>query len=113
MTKNIRDIPQPPVPWWRVMIKGFYGLEIKPCKVIGFILHDKELIFPCEPRLATFWTVFGLYQLHGVSGGTEALERFSTKSAAQAFHDQLLADYPNLSGTPPQQPRGNGNFVFL
>ena len=113
MTKNIRDIPQPPVPWWRVVIKSFYGLEIKPCKVIGFASNGVELIFPCEPSLAVCWTVFGLYRLHGVSSGTEALERFATKSDAQAFYDRLRADYPNLSGTPPHQPRGSSNFVFL
>ena len=112
MTTNIRDTPQPPVPWWRVMIKGFYGLEIKPCKVIGFASSDGELIFPCEPSIATCWVVYGLYQLHGRSGCTEELERFRTQSAAQIFHDRLRADYPNLSGTP-HQPLGSSNFVFL
>ena len=111
MTKKIRDTPQPSTPWWQGMIEGFYGLEIKPCKVIGFASSDGELMFPCEPSLATCWVVYGLYRLHGRSGGAEELERFRTQLAAQAFLDRLRADYPNLSSTSPRHPRGN--YVYL
>lgn len=111
MTRNIRDTPKLLVPWWRVVIKSFDGLEIKPGKVIGFISNGVELILPCQPSLASFWVVYGLYQLHGKSGGLEELERFPTKAEARAFYDRLHADYPNLSSARPHQP--HGNYIYL
>ncbi|MDD5585330.1 MAG: hypothetical protein PHY92_00035 [Alphaproteobacteria bacterium] len=96
-------------PWWMTRIQEFDGLEIQPCKVVGFASEDREIMAPCEPEYASFWTVYGHYKPVGACGGVDAFEDFKTEAEARKFHDRLLAVYPHLSGEKKQfsrqQPR--------
>jgi len=48
-------------PFWMQNIYEFDGLEIMPCKTIGFADSGKEIIEPCETAQVEFWTVYGHY----------------------------------------------------
>jgi len=80
-------------------IHDFDALEIEPCVVVGHGGLHSEIVEPCEPQDAHFWTVYG----HFRTGGVDALDDFPTKAEALAFHDRLIALYPHLAGreAPP------------
>lgn len=79
-------------PHWMQNIRDFDALEIHPCAVIGYGEDGTEIVEPCEPKDAAFWTVYG----HLRTGGVDAFEDFATEAKALAFHDRLIAAYPHL-----------------
>ena len=94
-TKAISPIAaaQALTPWWVMRMKDFDGLEIGPCSVIGHDGKGEAIVELCEPRAASFWTVYGHYR----TGGLDAFEDFATEEAAQCFHDRLIKTYPHLA----------------
>ncbi len=78
-------------PDWMVNIRAYDGLEIQPCCTVGFD-NGKEIVEPCEPGQADFWTVYG----HCCEGGVNAFEDFPDPGAARAFAERLLIRYPHL-----------------
>jgi hypothetical protein len=70
----------------------FDALEIQPCTVVGHGGMNEELVEPCEPEDAAFWTVYG----HFRTGGVDAIEDFPSEAEAVAFRDRLIAAYPHL-----------------
>jgi len=80
-------------PRWMQHIRDFDALEIQPCVVVGHGSLNSEIVEPCEPEDAHFWTVYG----HFRTGGVDAFEDFATKAEALAFHDRLLTLYPHLA----------------
>ena len=89
-------------PWWMMRIREFDRLDIKPCAIIGHTLQGKEIVEPCEPEQASFWTVYGHYRPREVWNGVEAFEDFNTEAAAQKFYNQLLKTYPHLNADLPR-----------
>jgi hypothetical protein len=83
-------------PQWMLRIREFDALEIAPCRVVGHDSLGNEIVEPCDdaPEEVAFWTVYGHYR----TGGVDAFEDFATEAEAVAFHDQLIAAYPHLSG---------------
>jgi len=75
-------------------IQSFDALEIHPCAVVGNDSMGGELVEPCEPDDAHFWTVYG----HHRTGGVDPLEDFATEAEAVALHDRLISTYPHLAG---------------
>ena len=59
-------------PDWMLDIRAYDGLEIQPCHTVGFADRGKEIVEPCEPEQAEFWTVYG----HCREGGVNAFEDF-------------------------------------
>jgi len=74
-------------------IREFDALEIHPCAVIGHDGMGTELVEPCAPEEAHFWTVYGHYR----TGGVNDLADFATEGEAHAFHDRLISIYPHLA----------------
>lgn len=87
------DLARAITPWWMLRIKDFDALEIHACAIIGRESTGKEIVEPCEPADADFWTVYGHYR----TGGVDAFEDFATETEAAAFHDRLLSIYPHLA----------------
>jgi len=87
-------------PWWMMRIREFDGLEIRPCKTIGYV-NNEEVSMPCEPELASRWTVYGHYRPNDAFEGIEALEDYPTEAEAEKFRARLLKCYPHLSGNLP------------
>jgi hypothetical protein len=83
-------------PWWMMKIRDFDGLEIQPCAVIGRDSKGENIVEPCDPERAAFWTVYGHYRPGGALGGVDALEDFPTEAEAQKFNDRLISIYPHL-----------------
>jgi hypothetical protein len=79
---------------WMQNIRDFDALEIQPCTVVGHDSMDTEIVEPCEPEDAHFWTVYG----HLRTGGVDAFEDFSTEAEALAFYRRVIAAYPHLAG---------------
>ncbi len=79
-------------PDWMLNIHSFDGLEIQPCQIIERTEDGREIVEPCEPEEADFWTVYG----HFKSGGVNDFEDFPTPEAARAFAERLLNCYPHL-----------------
>jgi len=92
MTNAISSIDDPPLPWL-LRIWEFDALEIHPCMVVGHDSMGGDIVEPCEPEDAHFWTVFGHYRC----GGIDDFEDFPTESEAHAFHDRLIAAFPHLA----------------
>jgi hypothetical protein len=80
-------------PDWMRNIHDFDALEIQPCAVVGHDSMDTEIVEPCEPEDASFWTVYGHYR----SGGVNAFQDFPTEAEARAFHDRLVSVFPHLA----------------
>lgn len=78
-------------PEWRRSIAEFEGLEISPCRVFGFA-DGQDLVEPCGPDAADFWTVYG----HRREGGVTAFEDFPDHAAAQRFARWLLSAHQHL-----------------
>lgn len=78
-------------PEWLRSIADFDGLEISPCCVFGFA-NGEDLVEPCEPDAADFWTVYG----HRREGGVTAFEDFPDHAAAQRFARLLLHAHQHL-----------------
>lgn len=74
-------------------IWDFDALEIQPCAVVAIDTNGSEIVEPCQPEDAFFWTVYG----HFRTGGVDALRDFPTEAEAVAFHDRLIASYPHLA----------------
>jgi len=72
-------------------IRDFDALEIEPCAVVGDSKWG-EIVEPCGPEDAHFWTVYGHYR----TGGVDALRDFPTAARARAFHDELVKAFPHL-----------------
>ena len=91
------DLPEAAAPDWMRFVQDCDALEIHPCAIVGRDGVDGDIVEPCEPESADFWTVFG----HLRTGGLETFQDFPTEEEATAFHDRLLAAYPHLawSGT--------------
>jgi hypothetical protein len=87
---------QPVTPWWKAKIHAFDGLEIQPCTVVGETAWG-EIVEPCDPEDAHFWTVYGHYCPCGPMGGVDALEDFPTEAEPQAGDDALARP---VSGPP-------------
>jgi hypothetical protein len=96
MSNNISpiDLAKALTPHWMLNIRCFDALEIHPCAVVGHDSMGGEIVEPCEPEEAHFWTVYG----HFRTGGVDAFEDFATEVEAMAFHDRLIATYPHLAG---------------
>ena len=96
MSKNISpiDAAYALTPDWMLNIRSFDALEIHPCAVVGHDSIGGEIVEPCEPEDADFWTVYGHYR----TGGTDDFGDFATEAEAIAFHDRLIAIYPHLAG---------------
>lgn len=73
-------------------IAEFDALEIQPCAVVALDDAGSEIVEPCHPEDALFWTVYG----HFRTGGVDALRDFATEPEAGAFHDRLIATYLHL-----------------
>ena len=71
----------------------FDALEIQPCAVIAIDGTGSEIVEPCQPEDAFFWTVYGHFRM----GGVDALRDFPTEAEAVAFHDRLVATFPHLA----------------
>ena len=93
-------------PHWISAIADCNGLELSPCCVGGFA-NGLDMIEPCEPDEAHFWTVYG----HRSRGGVIAFEDFPDHKAARRFALRLLRSHPHLRhyglddrgcGPPPQ-----------
>ena len=82
-------------PHWMRNIRAYDALEIHPCAVIGQDLFGKDVVEPCDPKDAHFWTVYG----HLRTGGVHAFEDFATEADAMVFHDRLIAIWPHLAGS--------------
>lgn len=82
-------------PHWMRRIREFDDLEIQPCMVVSATAGGGEVVEPCEPQDAHFWTVYG----HWVTGGVDAFEDFVTEAEARAFAQRLRECYPHLRGT--------------
>ena len=82
------------IPHWMRDIRAYDALEIHPCAVIGRDLFSRDIVEPCEPKDAAFWTVYG----HLQTGGVHDFEDFPTEADAMAFHDRLMAIWPHLGG---------------
>ncbi len=84
-------------PHWMLRIREFDDLEIQPCMVVS-ATADGEIVEPCEPQEAHFWTVYG----HWATGGVDAVEDFATdheppqprlaRSAARALSRLVRAE---------------------
>ena len=96
MMKDISplDLAKAVTPRWMQNIRDFDGLEIQPCFVVARDAEGMEIVEPCEPEDAHFWTVYG----HFRTGGVDAFEDFATEAEASAFHDRLISIYPHLAG---------------
>src|SRR5580704_12872697 len=96
MSKDISpiDAANALTPDWMRNIRSFDALEIHPCAVVGHDSMGGEIVEPCEPDDAHFWTVYGHYR----SGGVDAFEDFKTEAEAVAFHDRLIAVYAHFAG---------------
>lgn len=96
MSKNISPIEAAfaITPRWLLHIREFDALEIHPCAVVDRLGDGTEIVEQCGPENADFWTVYGHYR----TGGVDAFEDFKTEAEAIAFHDELIAIYPHLSG---------------
>jgi hypothetical protein len=96
MTQDISpiDLAQVLTPHWMRNVRDFDGLEIQPCAVIARGEDGTEIVEPCKPEEAAFWTVYG----HFRTGGVDAFEDFATEAEALAFHDRLIGAYPHLAG---------------
>jgi hypothetical protein len=81
-------------PSWMLRIHEFDDLEIEPCMVVS-ATADGEVVEPCDPHDAHFWTVYG----HWATGGVDAFEDFATEAEAMAFAQRLRDCYPHLRGT--------------
>ena len=79
-------------PHWMLDIRSYDGLEIQPCHIVGRADDGNEIVEPCEPEEAEFWTVYG----HSREGGVNAFEDFPNAEKARAFAERLLACYPHL-----------------
>src|ERR1700677_1039339 len=86
------DAAEAVTPYWMPNIRDFDAIEIHPCMVIGNDSMGNEIVEPCEPEDAHFWTVYG----HLRTGGVDAFEDFATEAEASAFSDRLIAAYPHL-----------------
>lgn len=78
---------------WLLRIWEFDAIEIHPCAVIAYDGACNEIVETCEPKDASFWTVYGHYR----AGGVGAFEDFATEAQARTLHDQLTALFPHLS----------------
>jgi hypothetical protein len=78
-------------------IRDFDGLEVHPSKVVGGA-GNQEIRMPCEPELASSWTVYGHYRSGDIFEGIDGLEDYPTEAEALKFRDRLLDCYPHLSG---------------
>jgi hypothetical protein len=98
MTKTLLnsplDVAEQLTPSWMRRIREFDALEINPCQIIEILQNGTEVVEPCDPAQADFWTVYG----HFVTGGVDAFEDFGTEAEAVQFRDRLLAAYPHLGG---------------
>lgn len=83
-------------PLWIRRIHEFDRLEVHPCKVVGYIDNDPVAI-PCEPELASFWTVYGHYCPDALLSGFEAIEDFMTEAEARGYRERIIERYPHLS----------------
>lgn len=83
-------------PLWIRRIHQFDRLEVHPCKVVGFVDSDPVAI-PCEPELASFWTVYGHYGPEASLSGFEAIEDFMTETEAKRYRERIIERYPRLS----------------
>ncbi|MGB9154291.1 MAG: hypothetical protein WCD70_14520 [Alphaproteobacteria bacterium] len=90
------------MPSWMKSIKDFDGLEIMPCKLVGYNPQGQEIVTPCELNQVSFWTVYGHYSANSYNVGIQALDDFQTKAEAQKFHDRLIDIYPHLDDWRPQ-----------
>jgi hypothetical protein len=88
------DLAKSLTPDWMLNIRSFDALEIHPCAVIDRLSDGREIVEPCAPENADFWTVYGHYR----TGGVNAFEDFAAEAEAIAFHDELIAIYPHLAG---------------
>ena len=95
MTNDISpiDAAKALTPKWMQSIRDFDALEVQPCVIVGNSAFE-EIVEPCRPEDAHFWTVYG----HLRSGGVNAFEDFATEAEAVAFHDRVIAIYPHLAG---------------
>ena len=86
------------MPWWMVRINDFDGLEIHPCRVVGYAPNGKEIVAPCKPQRASFWAVYGHYRIPHINGCFDAFDDFQTEREAWRFRDRLLGCFPHLRG---------------
>jgi hypothetical protein len=76
----------------RLAMLPYNGLELTPCAVVGFA-NGVQLVEPCEPEAAHFWTVYG----HFRTGGVHALKDFPDRESARAFANNMLNAHPHLN----------------
>ena len=91
-------------PSWMMLIHDYVGLEVHPCIVVGYS-QNTPILMPCAPQEASFWTVFGKYQVKGRSGGLDAFDNFPTEAEAREFHDKLISIFPHLDKDSRPLPR--------
>jgi hypothetical protein len=80
-------------PSWMLAIRDFDAIEVHPCCVVD-IVAGHEIVEPCAPADAHFWSVYG----HCVTGGVLCFEDFPTETEAEAFAEKLRRTYPHLAG---------------
>jgi len=70
-----------------LLLNGFDGFEVHPCKVIEEIsLPDKlQTVEQCEPEDADFWSVY----VHLVGGGTDCIADCETERQANELVEFL------------------------
>lgn len=91
------------LPRWHRRIHLFDGLEVSPCRVVGFA-NETPFVETCEPDEAQFWTVCG----HRRSGGVEAFRDFATYRSARRMAERLLRCHDNLAHHGIYEPNGSG-----
>jgi hypothetical protein len=84
------------MPSWMVRINDFDGLELHPCRVIGYAPNGKEIMAPCRPQQAAFWAVYGHYRYSRTKDDLEIIDDFRAEGEARRFRHRLLECFPHL-----------------